>query len=99
MNITPTTQKDNALLGRNELSAHITFDTVTPKNADVQQLVAQLLKSDEKLVVIKHIHTNFGRREAEVFAYVYNDENAKQLYEPKPKVKKAKEEKKEEAKK
>jgi len=94
MNITSTNQKQNTLLGRNEVEAHLTFETVTPTNAEVRQLVAQLMKSDEKNVVIKHIYSDFGAREADVFAYVYNDETARATYEQKPKVKKAEEAKK-----
>ena len=90
VNITPTHQNVNELLGRTEVQAHITFETLTPKNAEVQQLVAQLFKSDEKNVVIKHIYSDFGAREADVIAHIYYDEAAKKVYEPKPKVKKAK---------
>ena len=90
MNITPTHQHMNELLGRNEVQVKITFETVTPKNTEVQQLVAQLFKADDKSVVIKHIYSDFGSRQADVTAHVYKDEATKISVEPKLKVKKAK---------
>jgi len=98
MNITPNHQKMNELLGRNEIEATIIFEQITPKNAEVQQLVAQLFKAEDKAVVIKHIYTDFGTRQAKVVAHVYTSEAAKTAIEPKPKVKKVKAEKTEEKK-
>ena len=52
--------------------------------------LASSLKSDEKLIAIRHIYNSFGAKKAEVIAYLYNDEAKKQLIEPKLKEKKEK---------
>ena len=85
-----TNKKDEPLLARTMVTATLEFEKSTPSYADVTSLLAANLKSDEKLVVIRHIYNSFGAKKADVIAYVYNDEAKKQLIEPKLKVKKEK---------
>lgn len=95
MNITG--KKEEPLLSRARLTATLEFEKVTPSYQEAVKLLAAQLKTDEKLVAIRHIYTKFGDKKAEVIAYVYSNEDKKQLIEPKIKEikeKKAKEEKK-----
>ena len=77
------------------VTANLEFEKATPSYPEVSALLASQLKSDEKLIAIRHIYTQFGNKKAEVIAYVYSDEAKKQFIEPKLKVKKSKEAKEE----
>lgn len=95
MNI--TNKKEEPLLSRAMLTATLEFEKATPSYQEATKLLAAQLKTDEKLVAIRHIYNVFGNKKAEIMAYVYSDESKKQLIEPKVrenKGKKAKEEKK-----
>ena len=94
MQLNITQKKEEPLLSRTMLKATIEFDKSTPSYQEVISLLASNVKSDEKLVAIRHVYTSFGDKKAEVQAYVYRDEAKKQLIEPKKKEKKAAEEKK-----
>ena len=98
MQINIIEKKPEPLLSRTMVKANIEFDKATPSYQEMTPLIANQLKSDEKLVAIKHVYTAFGNKKAEIIAYVYSDENKKQFIEPKvkeKKEKKAKEAKKE----
>lgn len=93
-----TSKKEEPLLSRTMVNASLEFEKSTPSYPEVATLLASHLKTDEKLVAIKHIYNSFGAKKAEVIAYAYADESKKQLIEPKikeKKEKKAKEAKKE----
>ncbi len=92
MAITIKNTEEKPLLARKEIEGHMMFEgKSTPSNADVTKAIASELKTDEKLVVVKHIYTAFGSCEANISAYVYDTEEALKKFEPKNK----KEEKKE----
>ncbi len=74
-------KKDNTLLKRSEVVGIVKFDQTTPNNDEIKKAIAQAIKCDEKLVAIKHIYTGFGKREASVEAYCYQDEAALKLLE------------------
>ena len=80
--------KDEPLLSRKLVMASVEFEKSTPSYAEVTSSLSSNLKTDEKLVVIRHIYNSFGARKADVIAYVYEDEAKKQLIEPKKKEKK-----------
>ena len=91
-------KKSEPLLSRTMVKANVAFEKTTPTYQEVTSLITQQLKTDEKLVAIRHIYTAFGSRKANVIAYVYSDWSKKQFVEPKlkeKKDKKAKEAKKE----
>ena len=93
-----TSKKEEPLLSRTMVNASLEFEKATPSYPEVTALLATSLKTDEKLVAVKHIYNLFGAKKAEVIAYVYADEAKRQLIEPKvkeKKEKKGKEEKKE----
>ena len=88
--INVTNKKEEPLLSRTMVTATLEFEKATPSYAEVLPVLATSLKTDEKLVAIKHIYNLFGSKKAEVIAFVYSDENKKQFIEPKLKVKKDK---------
>ena len=90
-----TSRKEEPLLSRTMLKAELEFDSATPSNSEVTQLLAAHLKVDGKLIAIRHIYTHFGSRKADIIAYSYPDENKKNFAEPKKKGKKEKEPKQE----
>lgn len=93
-------QKDNKVIGRVEVNADIAYIGSTPSNDVVKKEFAQVLKTDEALVVIKHIHGIFGEQKAHVAAYAYDDKKTFDMFETikKKKKKEAKHEAKAEAK-
>lgn len=90
MNLSVTNKKEETLLSRTMITATLDFEKATPSYAEVAALLAANLKSDEKLIALKHIYNLFGAKKAEVIAYVYADENKKNFIEPKIKEKKEK---------
>jgi len=83
-------KSEEPLLSRTLVKANLEFDGSTPSYAEVATALASSLKSDEKLLVIRHVYNHFGAKKADVVAYVYSDEQKKQFIEPKLKVKKDK---------
>jgi ribosomal protein S24E len=84
--ITVTDKKDNHLVGRVEMKAHMKYNGATPSNVTVRKEVAQEFKADEKLVVVKHIYTSFGKQEAEISAFIYKNVKIRDEFEPKLKA-------------
>lgn len=97
MNLKIKTQTENKLLSRKELKGHIDFSGATPSNDEVAKKIADNLKSDLDLVVLKGIYTQFGKTHATFEALVYDNKESKDQIEPvtkhqKEKIKKAAEE-------
>ena len=90
MQLTITEKKEEPMLSRTMLNGIIEFENATPSYKDVSSLIASQLNADEKVVVIRHVYTSFGNKNAQVIAYVYSDEAKKNSIEPKPKEKKDK---------
>ena len=85
-----TNKKEEPLLSRTMVSATLEFEKSTPSYAEVISALASNLKSDEKLVAVRHVYNHFGAKKADVVAYIYADEQKKHFAEPKLKVKKEK---------
>ncbi|MBI2146765.1 30S ribosomal protein S24e [Candidatus Woesearchaeota archaeon] len=81
MNITINTTHENKLLERSEIDATVVFEGATPSTTDVTMALAAQLKKDLEVVVVKHLHTIFGRREAKVEAFVYHSPTARKRFE------------------
>lgn len=69
-------QSNKILLPRKEVTVSIVFEGSTPGRAQLRKSVADKIKAKEELVIIRHIYTKYGSKEAEVVAYVYENENA-----------------------
>ncbi len=88
LELTITSKTEEPLLSRTMLKANVSFEKSTPSYQELASLIASKIKSDEKLVAIRHIYTSFGNRNAQITAYIYKDENKKNFIEPKVKEKK-----------
>ena len=80
-------KKEEELLSRAVVKAHIIFDKATPSNQEIKKQIASESKADEALVVVKNVYTEYGKSEADVNAYIYKSKEAMQKIEPKPKKK------------
>ena len=73
-------QRETPLLSRTRVSAMVTFEDETPSRAKLQQSIADKLKKNPKLVIIRHIYQRYGKKQAKVIAHVYDkEENIVQL--------------------
>jgi len=90
MQVNVTNKKEEPLLSRTKVTATVEFEKATPSYPEIAALLAHYLKTDEKMIAIRHIYTSFGSKKAEIIAYLYTDENKKQFIEPKIKEKKEK---------
>ena len=87
MQINITSKTNEPLLSRTLVNATLEFENSTPPYAEVALALASSLKSDERLIAIRHVYNHFGAKKADVIAYVYADEQKRQFIEPKLKVK------------
>lgn len=76
MDLQITTQKENALLSRNEVIGKLQFEGATPSRKDIQKVVAKKLKAKEAMVIIQQVLVEYGTSFAKVTAFVYSDETA-----------------------
>lgn len=88
-------KKEEPLLSRTKITSQLNFDAGTPSEKDVKSKLASSLNSNENLIVIKSIYTNFGFRKADVIAYLYKDEKEMESTGIKPKKKEKKPEEQE----
>jgi len=90
MEVKITEKKENILLGRIEIKAHIKFSGATPSNVLVTEALAKEFKSTPELVLIKHIYNQFSLQEALVTAEIYKTAESKKKVQVNKKQKKAK---------
>jgi small subunit ribosomal protein S24e len=69
-------KSNKILLPRKEVTVFVAFEGATPSRKQLKKSVADKVKAKEELIIIRHIYTKYGSKEAEVIAYVYDDENA-----------------------
>lgn len=74
-------KKENALLGRTEIEAKLSFEGATPKRAETIKALASAMKTKPQLVVVRSIETHYGGLSADVSACIYSDEKKLELYE------------------
>ncbi len=84
-------EEELKLLNRKEISVDIDFSGITPKKDEIKKRLANSLKVDEELVVVKKIVQRYGGNKIKVFARVYKDKNSLDKIET---IKKKKKEKK-----
>lgn len=81
--IEKTEEKKNPLINRIELRFRIDhFGASTPNRLDVKKKIAALQSSNEKLTIIKHLDTYFGKSYTNGIAYIYEDSTEMQFFEP-----------------
>ncbi|MEM4272486.1 MAG: hypothetical protein QXH30_02760 [Candidatus Bilamarchaeaceae archaeon] len=71
MDIDIKSKKENALLGRSEVDAVVSFDGPTPSLQQMRDLVVQKLGCMPELLVLKNCASRFGAKEVRVRANIY----------------------------
>ena len=77
----------NVLLKRKEVEFAVHSDS-NPGYGNAKKIIAEKLKADEKLVVVKAVRGKFGSNDFIIEAFVYDSEEAKKNIEPVKKEKK-----------
>ena len=73
-------QSNKVLLPRKEVRVAVSYDGATPNRKQLKKSVADKLKVKEDLVIVRHVYVRYGSKEADVVAFVYeNDEALKAL--------------------
>ena len=99
MELEITKQRETPLLERTRISAMVDFENKTPSRVQLRKDIAKKLKTDESLIIIRHIYQRYGQKTAKVIAHVYKDAKYMERLEGKVLIDKHnKEEKKEEPK-
>mgnify|MGYP001566203550 CR=1 FL=1 len=85
-------QVDAPLLSRKRVAIEIEhFGKSTPKKEEIKKEIANLLKTKEELVAIRHIYTKYGYGKSKVMVHVYDKlEDLQRLEKKKVIVKKEK---------
>lgn len=101
MNLKITSQNENVLLDRKEITAEFESKSATPKREEIIERIAALLGVSKNLIVVEAIKQRFGSRTGCAYLKIYGSEESLKKMEPKPKEKKeqkaeAKQEKKQE---
>ena len=81
-------KKEMPLLSTTRMQFLMEFEKATPKREDIVKEVAKKAGSDEKLTIIRHVYTKFGKREAKVIAHVYKSMDDLKRIEEKSMIKK-----------
>ena len=83
MEVSISSKKEKALLGRIEIQGEVSFKGATPSRSEVRKKLAEQLGSSEELIVLRRMETDFGRRKAEISANLYSDKAVLEKTEPK----------------
>lgn len=67
------TRHENPLLRRTRIEALVQYEGATPSNTDMRKALAEQLKSDEQLLVVRHVYPFYGATSARVLAFAYHD--------------------------
>ncbi|RMF56026.1 hypothetical protein D6745_00520 [Candidatus Woesearchaeota archaeon] len=71
MNLSITSQKEQPLMNRVELTADLSYEGATPSRVDIKKALASQLNTDQELIIITKISTQYGFNKATVSANVY----------------------------
>ncbi len=75
-------EKDVPLLSRKRIIYEVEHTgAATPKKEDIKKRVAQDLRVDEGLIIIRHIYPHFGVEKAKVIVNVYKDKKDLEKFE------------------
>ena len=90
MNLKIIYDKENKLLLRRRVAFEVAHEkSSTPKKEDLKKEIAKFLKTEENLIVMKHVYSKFGMGKSKIITQVYEDEKLLKILETKKlKVKK-----------
>ena len=80
MELKITKKEEKPLLSREECAAEFT-NASTPSNAELRKLLAEKLKKDEGLILIKRINQKFGTHAMTINFYAYHNADALKKFE------------------
>lgn len=66
-------ERETPLLSRTRVTLGLEYEGATPSRLQLRKEVAAKLKSDENLVILKHIYTRFGQHRAKIIAHIYKN--------------------------
>lgn len=69
-------ERDTPLLARTRFTLSAEYSGATPSRRDFLKEVSKKLKSNEKLTVIRHVYSKFGRQKAKIIVHVYDTADA-----------------------
>ncbi|MCS7143904.1 MAG: 30S ribosomal protein S24e [Archaeoglobaceae archaeon] len=76
MEIRVEAERYNPLLKRKEMHLRIGFNGKTPSRTEIREKIAGLMNAELNRVVLDYIKTEFGKREARVYAKIYDSPEA-----------------------
>ena len=80
MNLKIISKEEEPLLSRIKVTAELEFENGTPSREEIKTRLVKDLGKDEKLIVVKKIHTKYGLKKAQNSAYAYeNEEDMKKI--------------------
>lgn len=82
MNVNILTTTENKLLDRKEVEAEVSFDSATPKRAELKSAISQKIGANPELVVIRSVSSVFGRKLVKVLAHAYSKKESMMGTEP-----------------
>ncbi|HEA84233.1 MAG TPA: hypothetical protein ENI03_03015 [Thermodesulfobacterium geofontis] len=75
-------KKEHLLLSRTEIIAKDSYTGATPSRGSIKERLANTLKANKELLLIKHIYPEFGFGTAKIIAYLYSDKKNMEKIEP-----------------
>jgi len=82
------TKQEKSALPRMEAEAIVKFEHMTPSRQELIKAIAKKLNSKVELVIVKKIYNSYGDREAVIYAYVYDNDDAMKSLENKKMIEK-----------
>ncbi len=73
---------ENAVMGRKEVTATISFDKSTPSRKEIKELVSSKLGANPDSVVLNEVRSKFGIRNVDAVLHVYATKEAALKTEP-----------------
>lgn len=83
MEIIVESERYNPLLKRKELHLKVAFNGKTPSRAEIREKLAGIMNVELNRLVLDYIKTEFGKREAKVYAKIYDTSEALKAVEEK----------------
>jgi ribosomal protein S24E len=83
MNVEILSSKENQIMGRKEVEATVSFDSATPKRAELKSAIGGKIAANPDLMVVRSVKPSFGMKSVKVLSYVYSSKESLMSVEPK----------------
>lgn len=81
-------ERETPLLSRKRFTFEVSYKGATPSRKDIRDKVADKVKANKELTVIRHVYTRYGTEQAKVIAHVYDKKEELDRLEDKKMMKK-----------